>query len=533
MQKIGRNTKKITFGEASAKKLLDGANKLADTVKITLGPKGRNVVISNIQPSQMPQITNDGVTIAKAIELEDPMENIGAALVREAATRTNDIAGDGTTTAIVLAQVIISEGFKNVAAGADPLELRKGIMAAARVAAETLKAGAVPVDTLEDFARVATVSCNEPMLGEVIAEAMCSVGEQGVIKLDDHSKAETKLVISEGMQFNRGFVYYGMTKEDEKEINLKNPYILITNKEVSDIQDLVPILEDIINLDEPRPLFIIAEKLEGEALATLILNRKQGVIDVLAIIPPEYGDGRKAMLEDIAVLTGATLIDVEQGYRLDETTLDMLGTAASVKVTRTDTVIVDGGGNPDKIDFAIRNLKDIIEKTDYEFNKKRYEERLARFLSAIATILVGGTTQTEMKERKLRAEDAVNATKAAAAEGIVAGGGTALAKAVPAVKRFAVTLKCDERIGALIVMKALSAPVRQIAENSGRDGSMTANRVMEAHEGVGFNAETGELTDMIKAGIIDPVLVTRSALINAASVAGILLTTMGGVTENR
>ncbi|WP_312648643.1 chaperonin GroEL [Aminipila sp.] len=520
--------KELHYGEDARRKLQAGVDKLADTVKITLGPKGRNVLIEKKFGS--PVITNDGVTIAREIELEDAVENMGAQLVKEVATKTNDVAGDGTTTATLLAQIIIKEGFKNVAAGANPMVLKRGIQGAVDVAVAEIKNISKTVESKESIAQVASVSAADANIGELIAEAMEKVGKDGVITVEESKSMGTTLEVVEGMQFDRGYLSAYMVNDTEKmEANMQNPYILLTDKKISNIQEILPILEQIVQ--QGRKLLIIAEDVDGEALATLVVNKLRGTFDCVAIKAPGFGERRKAMMEDIAILTGGTVISEEVGYDLKEATLDMLGTAASVKVTKENTVIVDGAGAPAEIQGRIKQIKNQYEESTSDFDKEKLQERLAKLAGGVAVIQVGAATETELKERKLRIEDALNATKAAVEEGIVAGGGVALANAIPAVKKYVESLTGDEKTGAAIIMRALEEPVRQIAENAGFEGSVVVSEVKNSKVGVGFNAATEEYVDMISAGIVDPAKVTRSALQNASSASAMLLTTEAGIVE--
>ncbi len=520
--------KELHYGEDSRRKLLAGVDKLADTVKITLGPKGRNVLIEKSYGS--PLITNDGVTIAKEIELEDQVENMGAQLVKEVATKTNDIAGDGTTTATVLAQSIVREGFKNVAAGANPMILKRGINGAVDVAVKKLKESAVHVNDKDSIAQVASVSAADKEIGEMIAEAMDKVGKDGVITVEESRSLDTNLEVVEGMQFDRGYLSPYMAGNNEKmEAVLDNPYILLTDKKISNIQEIVPLLEDIMK--SGRKLLIVADDVEGEALATLVVNKLRGTIDVVAVKAPGFGDRRKAMMEDIAILTGGTVISEELGYELKDTTVDMLGRAATVKVNKDNTVIVNGMGDKNEIKVREDKIRAEIENTTSDFDREKLQERLAKLMGGVAVIKAGAATETELKEKKLRLEDALNATRAAVEEGIVSGGGTSLINTLGAVAEYADSLEGDEKTGARIVLRALEEPVRQIAENAGCEGSVVVAKVKESEPGVGFNAATGEYVNMIQAGIVDPVKVTRSALQNAASVSGMLLTTEAGITE--
>ena len=520
--------KELHYGEEARRALQAGVDKLADTVKITLGPKGRNVLLSKTFGS--PLITNDGVTIAREIELEDAVENMGAQLVKEVATKTNDVAGDGTTTATLLAQVIIREGFKNVAAGANPMVLKRGIAGAVDVAVDEIARLSQEVSTSESIANVASVSAADEEIGGLIAEAMDKVGKDGVITVEESKSMGTTLDVVEGMQFDRGyFSPYMVTDTEKMEAVSENPYILITDKKITNIQELLPLLEQVVQAG--RKLFIICDDLEGEALATIIVNKLKGVFDCVAVKAPGFGDRRKAMLEDIAVLTGATVISSDLGYELKETTLDMLGTAATVKVDKENTVIVGGGGAPEDIEARVAAIKSQIEQTTSDFDREKTQERLAKMAGGVAVIKVGAATETELKERKLRIEDALNATKAAVEEGIVAGGGVALVNAIPAVAEYVEGLDGDAKTGGQIIVRALEEPVRQIAENAGYEGSVVVAQVKGSEEGVGFNAATEEYVDMIGAGIVDPAKVTRSALQNAASASAMLLTTEAGITD--
>ncbi|MCI8631556.1 MAG: chaperonin GroEL [Firmicutes bacterium] len=520
--------KELHYGEDARRKLQAGVDQLANTVKITLGPKGRNVLLEKKFGS--PLITNDGVTIAREIELEDPIENMGAQLVKEVATKTNDVAGDGTTTATLLAQIIIREGFKNVAAGANPMVIRRGIQSAVDVACEEIKKLSQVVDSKEAIAQVASVSAADEAIGQLIAEAMEKVGKDGVITVEESKSMGTTLEVVEGMQFDRGYLSaYMATDTDKMESNLENPYILLTDKKISNIQDLLPLLEQIVQ--QGRKLLIIADDVEGEALATLVLNKLRGTFDCVAVKAPGFGDRRKAMMEDIAILTGGTVISEEIGYDLKEATIDLLGTASSVKVTKENTVIVGGAGDAADISARINQIKMQIEETTSDFDREKLQERLAKLSGGVAVIQVGAATETELKERKLRIEDALNATKAAVEEGIVAGGGVALANAIPAVAKYVKTLAGDEKTGAAIIMRALEEPVRQIAENAGFEGSVVVAKVKGSKSGVGFNAATEQYMDMIGAGIVDPAKVTRSALQNAASASAMLLTTESCVAD--
>lgn len=520
--------KEIFYGEDARRKLQSGVDQLANTVKITLGPKGRNVLINKSFGS--PLITNDGVTIAKEIELEDSVENMGAQVVKEVASKTNDVAGDGTTTATLLAQIIIKEGFKNVAAGANPMELKKGIQGAVDVAVDEIGKISKAVETKESIAQVAAVSAADERIGALIAEAMEKVGKDGVITVEESKSLGTTLEVVEGMQFDRGYLSAYMVSDTEKMVaNMENPLILITDKKISNIQELVPVLEKV--MQSGRKLLVIADDVEGEALATLVVNKLRGVIDVVAVKAPGYGERRKAMLEDIAVLTGGTVIASDLGYELKEVTLDMLGTAATVKVDKDNTVIVGGSGNSDAVAARVNSIKAQIEETESEFDREKLQERLAKLAGGVAVIKVGAATETELKERKLRIEDALNATKAAVEEGIVAGGGVALVNTIPAVAAYVDSLSGDVKTGAAIIRRALEEPVRQIAENAGLEGSVVVAEVKKSPVGVGFNAATEEYVNMIGAGIVDPAKVTRSALQNAASASAMLLTTEAGIVD--
>ena len=520
--------KDLHYGEDARRALQAGVDKLANTVKITLGPKGRNVLLGKQFGS--PLITNDGVTIAREIELEDAVENMGAQLVKEVATKTNDVAGDGTTTATLLAQIIIKEGFKNVAAGANPMVLKRGIAGAVDVAVGEIQRLSNVVDTTEAIAQVASISAADEEIGGLIAEAMDKVGKDGVITVEESKTMGTTLDVVEGMQFDRGYFSPYMVNDTEKmEATLENPCILITDKKITNIQELLPLLEQVVQAG--RKLFIICDDLEGEALATIVVNKLKGVFDCVAVKAPGFGERRKAMLEDIAVLTGATVISEDLGYDLKETTIDMLGGAATVKVDKENTVIVGGAGAPEDIEERISAIKSQIEQTTSDFDREKTQERLAKMAGGVAVIKVGAATETELKERKLRIEDALNATKAAVEECIVSGGGVAMVNAIPAVAAYVETLDGDAKTGAQIIARALEEPVRQIAENAGFEGSVVVAEVKGSEEGVGFNAATEEYVNMIEAGIVDPAKVTRSALQNAASASAMLLTTEAGVTD--
>ncbi|MBO3756114.1 chaperonin GroEL [Streptococcus suis] len=512
--------KEIKFAADARESMVRGVDILADTVKVTLGPKGRNVVLEKAYGS--PLITNDGVTIAKEIELEDHFENMGAKLVSEVASKTNDIAGDGTTTATVLTQAIVREGLKNVTAGANPIGIRRGIEAAVATAVEALKAQASPVSNKAEIAQVAAVSSRSEKVGEYISEAMERVGTDGVITIEESRGMETELDVVEGMQFDRGYLSQYMVTDNEKMVaELENPFILITDKKISHIQDILPLLESILQTN--RPLLIIADDVDGEALPTLVLNKIRGTFNVVAVKAPGFGDRRKAMLEDIAILTGGTVITEDLGLDLKDATIEALGQAAKVVVDKDGTTIVEGAGNPEAIANRVAVIKSQIEGTTSEFDREKLQERLAKLSGGVAVIKVGAATETELKEMKLRIEDALNATRAAVEEGIVAGGGTALVNVIDSVAKL--ELKGDDETGRNIVLRALEEPVRQIAYNAGYEGSVIIDKLKNSELGTGFNAATGEWVNMMEAGIIDPVKVTRSALQNAASVASLILTT--------
>ena len=514
--------KEIKFGADARAALEAGVNKLADTVKVTLGPKGRNVVLD--KSFGAPLITNDGVTIAKDIELEDGFENMGAQLVKEVATKTNDVAGDGTTTATVLAQAMINEGMKNLAAGANPIILRKGMKQACDCAVDAIAQMSSKVTGKDQIARVAAISAGDDSVGEMVADAMEKVSNDGVITIEESKTMKTELDLVEGMQFDRGYVSAYMATDMEKmEANLDNPYILITDKKISNIQEILPLLEE--SMQAGAKLLIIAEDVEGEALTTLVLNRLRGTLNVVAVKAPGYGDRRKAMLEDIAILTGGTVISEEVGLELKDTTLAQCGRAKSVKVQKENTVIVDGMGDKAALEARIGQIKAQIEETTSDFDKEKLQERLAKLAGGVAVIRVGAATETEMKEAKLRMEDALNATRAAVEEGIIAGGGSAYIHASKEVAKLAETLEGDEKTGAKVVLKALEAPLFHISANAGLEGAVIINKVREAEPGNGFDAYNEEYVDMVKAGILDPAKVTRSALQNATSVASTLLTT--------
>ena len=514
--------KEIKYGAEARAALEAGVNQLADTVRVTLGPKGRNVVLD--KSFGAPLITNDGVTIAKEIELEDAFENMGAQLVKEVATKTNDVAGDGTTTATVLAQAMVNAGMKNLAAGANPIILRKGMKKATACAVETIGKMSQKVNGKEHIARVAAISAGDEAVGQLVADAMEKVSNNGVITIEESKTMQTELDLVEGMQFDRGYISaYMATDMDKMEAVLDNPYILITDKKISNIQEILPLLEQIVQ--SGAKLLIIAEDVEGEALTTLIVNKLRGTFNVVAVKAPGYGDRRKAMLEDIAILTGGTVISSELGYELKDTTMDMLGRAKSVKVQKENTVIVDGEGDKEALQSRIAQIKKQIEETTSDFDRERLQERLAKLSGGVAVIRVGAATETEMKEAKLRLEDALAATRAAVEEGIICGGGSAYIHASKEVAKLAASLEGDEKTGAGIVLKALEAPLYHIAANAGLEGSVIINKVRESEVGVGFDALKEEYVDMVSAGILDPAKVTRSALQNATSVASTLLTT--------
>ena len=519
--------KMLKFGEDARKSMQIGVNKLADTVKVTLGPKGRNVVLD--KKFGAPLITNDGVSIAREIELEDPYENMGAQLVKEVATKTNDVAGDGTTTATLLAQAIIREGLKNVTAGANPILLRNGIKMAVDKAVEEIKKISKQVEGKEDIARVASISAADEEVGKLIADAMEKVGNEGVITIEESKSMGTELDVVEGMQFDRGYVSPYMATDTEKmEALLDNPYILITDKKISNIQEILPLLEQIVQ--SGKKLLIIADDIEGEAMATLVVNKIRGTFTCVAVKAPGFGDRRKEMLQDIAILTGGTVISEELGRELKDVTVDMLGTADSVKVTKENTVIVNGKGDSNAIKERVHQIRAQIEETTSEFDKEKLQERLAKLAGGVAVIKVGAATETELKEKKLRIEDALNATKAAVEEGIVAGGGTAYVNVINEVAKLTSDVQ-DSQVGINIIVKALEEPVRQIAINAGVEGSVIIEKVRNSEPGVGYDALHDEYKNMIKAGIVDPTKVTRSALQNAASVASTFLTTEAAVAD--
>ena len=522
--------KQIIYGEEARKSLLKGVNKLADTVKVTLGPKGRNVVLDKSFGS--PLITNDGVTIAKEIELEDKFENMGARLVKEVSTKTNDVAGDGTTTATVLAQAMVKEGVKNVAAGADPMSVKRGMDKATDVAVKALKEISSAVNGKEDIARVASISANNTEIGNLIADAMDKVSKDGVITIEESKTSQTELNVVEGMQFDKGYVSpYMVTDTEKMEAILDNPYILITDKKISNIQEILPLLENL--MQQSGKLLIICDDVEQEALSTLVLNKLRGVLNVVAVKAPGFGDKRKAMLQDIAVLTGGEVITSELGLELKDTTLEQLGRAKQVKVQKENTIIVDGSGDKDKIKERVNQIKAQIEDTKSEFDKENLQERLAKLAGGVAVIQVGAATEIEMKEKKLRIEDALSATKAAVEEGILPGGGTAYVNVIPEVEKLLNEVSDEEKLGVKIVLNALEEPVKQIAENAGLEGAVILDKVKSSKPGVGFDAAKEEYVDMKKAGIVDPTKVTRSALQNAESVASMIITTESIVTEKK
>ena len=518
----------IKFDESARRAMEKGVNALADTIKVTLGPKGRNVVLGKSFGS--PLITNDGVTIAREIELSDPFENMGAQLVREVATKTNDIAGDGTTTATLLAQAIIREGLKNVAAGANPMIIKKGISKAVEAAVEELKGMSKQVETSADIAQVASVSAGDETIGELIAQAMDKVGKDGVITVEESKTMGTDLTVVEGMQFDRGYLSSYMVTDTEKmEAVLENPYILITDKKISNIQEILPVLEQIVQ--SGKSLLLIAEDIEGEALATLIVNKLRGTFNCVAVKAPGFGDRRKEMLKDIAILTGGEVISEELGYELKEATVNMLGTASTVRIDKENTTIVDGAGDKAAIEDRVRQIKSQYEESTSEFDKEKLQERLAKLTGGVAVINVGAATETEMKEKKLRIEDALNATRAAVEEGLVPGGGVALLATIPAVTKVIKELSGDAKTGAEIIKRSLEEPLRQIAINAGLEGSVIVEKIKNNKSGMGFDALNEKYVNMFEAGIVDPTKVTRSALQNAASVASMLLTTEAAVVD--
>ena len=522
--------KEIKFGEEARKSLMNGVNQLADTVKVTLGPKGRNVVLD--KKFGAPLITNDGVTIAKEIELDDPFENMGAQLVKEVSTKTNDVAGDGTTTATVLAQSMIREGVKNVAAGGDPMAIKRGMDKAVKVAVDALKKISSPVQGKEDIARVASISANNEEVGELISEAMEKVSKDGVITIEESKTSQTELNVVEGMQFDKGYVSpYLVTDTEKMEAVLDNPYILITDKKISNIQEILPLLEAL--MQQSGKLLMICDDVESEALSTLVLNKLRGVLNVVAVKAPGYGDKRKEMLQDIAILTGGEVITSDLGLELKDTQIEQLGRAKQVKVQKENTIIVDGMGDKQAIADRVNQIRAQLEEEKSEYEKEKLQERLAKIAGGVAVIGVGAATEVEMKDRKLRMEDALSATRAAVEEGIVAGGGTAFVNIIPEVEKLANSLSGDEKLGAKIIQKALEEPVKQIAINAGLEPAVILQKVKESKEGIGFNAATEEYVDMKKSGIVDPTKVSRSALQNAASIASMVLTTESIVTDKK
>ncbi len=520
--------KQIKFGEEARKALESGVNQLANTVKVTLGPKGRNVVLDKKYGS--PLITNDGVTIAKEIELDDPFENMGAQLVKEVATKTNDVAGDGTTTATLLAQALVREGLRNIAAGANPMVLRKGISKAVDAAVESIMNGAKSVEGRDDIARVASVSAGEEKIGELVADAMEKVSKDGVITVEEGKTAETYSEVVEGMQFDRGYLSpYMVTDTEKMEAELDDPYILITDKKISNIQDILPLLEQIVKMG--KKLLIIAEDIEGEALTTLIVNKLRGTFVCVAVKAPGFGDRRKEMLQDIAILTGGQVISEELGFDIKETTIEQLGRCRQAKIQKENTIIVDGMGDKKAIADRVGQIRNEIENTTSDFDREKLQERLAKLAGGVAVIKVGAATEVEMKEMKLRIEDALAATRAAVEEGIVAGGGTSYIIATKKVAQLVETLSGDEKTGAAIVLRAIEEPLKQICANAGVEGAVVVEKIMNSPAGMGYNALTGEFVDMLKTGIVDPAKVTRSALQNAASAAGMILTTESVVAD--
>ena len=521
-------SKLLKFDDEARRSLEAGVDKLADAVKVTLGPKGRNVVIG--KKFGAPTITNDGVSIAREIELEDPFENMGAQLVKEVATKTNDVAGDGTTTATVLAQALIKEGLRNVAAGANPSGLKRGIEKAVKAAVESIHAQSTPVDGKTQIAQVATISAGDAAIGEVIAEAIDKVGKDGTVTVEESNTFGIELELTEGMQFDKGYLSpYFVTDSERQEAVLEDPYILFTSNKISSVHDLVPVLEKV--MQSGRPLLIIAEDVEGEALATLVVNKIRGLFTSVAVKAPGFGERRKAMLQDMAVLTGATVISEEIGLKLDTASLDLFGRARRVVVTKDDTTIVDGNGTEDEVKGRVAQIKREIEETDSDWDREKLQERLAKLAGGVAVVKVGAATEVELKEKKHRIEDALSATRAAVDEGIVAGGGTALVRARKAVEEVIASLVGDEATGAKIVAVALEAPLRHIAANAGFEGAVKVREVADASGSFGLNANTGEIVDLVKAGVIDPAKVTRSALQNAASIAALLLTTEAIVAD--
>ena len=522
--------KDIKFGEDARKSLLNGVNKLADTVKVTLGPKGRNVVLD--KKFGAPLITNDGVTIAKEIELDDPFENMGVQIAKEASIKTNDVAGDGTTTAMVLAQSMIREGVKNVAAGGDPMAIKRGMDKAVNAAVDALKEISVPVNGKEDIARVASISAGNPEVGELISEAMEKVSKDGVITIEESKTSQTELNVVEGMQFDKGYVSpYMVTDTEKMEAVVDNPYVLITDKKIGNIQEILPLLESL--MQQSGKLVIICDDIEGEALSTLILNKLRGVLNVVAVKAPGYGDKRKAMLQDIAILTGGEVITSDLGLELKDTTIEQLGRARQIKVQKENTIIVDGMGDKEKIKERVNQLKAQIAEEKSNFEKENLQERLAKIAGGVAVIGVGAATEVEMKDKKLRIEDALSATKAAVEEGIVAGGGTSYVNIIPKVEKVVEGLKEDEKLGGKIILKSLEEPVKQIAVNAGLEPAVILEKVKGSNPGIGFDAANEEYVDMKKAGIVDPTKVSRSALQNAVSIASMILTTESLVTDKK
>lgn len=520
--------KEIKFSEDARKGLIDGINKLANTVKVTLGPKGRNVILDKEYGA--PLITNDGVTIAREIEFEDKFENMGAQLLKEVATKTNDVAGDGTTTATLLAQAITIEGMRNLAAGANPMVLQKGIKKAVETTVEEIKKFSRSVETKEAIAQVAANSSADEEVGKLIAEAMEKVGKDGVITIEESKSMGTSLEVVEGMQFDRGYVSPYMVTDNEKMVaEMESPYILITDRKITNIQDLLPLLEQV--LQQSKPLLVIAEDIEGEALATLVLNKLRGTLNIVGVKAPGYGDRRKEMLQDIAILTGGKVVSSDLGEELKDATIEVLGQAQKVRVEKDLTVIVDGAGNKEDLAARVQQIKAQAEETTSEFDKEKLQERLAKLSGGVAVVQVGAATEVELKERKLRIEDALSATRAAVEEGIVAGGGTVLVDCIGVIEKLYEETEGDEKTGVGIILKALEAPVRQIAENAGLEGSVIADKVKAEKPGIGYNAYTGEYMDMVAGGIVDPTKVTRSALQNAASVASMILTTEAAVAS--
>lgn len=520
--------KDIKYGIDSRNSLERGINKLADAVKVTVGPKGRNVVIDRGYGA--PMITNDGVTIAKEIELEDRFENMGAQLLKEVATKTNDIAGDGTTTATILAQAIVSEGLKNIAAGANPIILKKGIQNATKLVVDKIKSFSTPIETTESIAQVGAISSADPEIGKLIADAMEKIGKDGVITIEESKTMDTQLQIVEGMQFDKGYLSPYMANDNEKKIaELDNPLILITDKKINNIQEILPVLEQIV--ESSKPLLIIADDIESEALNTLILNKIRGTFNVVAVKAPSFGENRAKVLEDIAILTGTKVYKEELKDDLKEIKIDELGLAKKVNVDKVSTTIVDGSGDKDQLQKRVNQIRKDIEESDSEFDIERYKERLAKLSGGVAVIQVGAVTEVEMKEKKLRIEDALSATKAAVEEGIVAGGGTVFIDSIKSLSEYIDSLHGDERTGAMIISRALEEPTRQIAENAGIEASIIANKVKSLDEGIGYDALNDEFVDMIQSGIVDPTKVTRSALENAASVASMILTTESAITD--